>query len=111
MTVPKPQGISIGPSEVPPPVKVTAGPPVKVVEGPALELKEPELDSTGPWVKYIGPATLRIMDGNAWRSAGVKSDKYIEWNYLNNMSVPVKFFTEAELGYLLHRDGRFIKVN
>lgn len=84
---------------------------IRVLENqPPLKLQEPDLDSPGPWIEYTGIATLRIMDEEAWRSAGVNSNKYIEWNYLNHMRVPMSQFTEAELSYLLGRDGRFIKV-
>ncbi len=82
----------------------------KVEEGPAIPLQDAAPDSVGPWVQYNGIATLRIMDANAWHSAGVKSDKYVEWNYLNNKRVPVSHFTDAELAYLIGRDGRFSKV-
>lgn len=85
-------------------------PAVQVEEGPALVLQEPELDSVGPWIQYNGIATLRIMDAQAWHAAGVKSDKYVEWNYLNNRRVPISHFTDAELAYLIGRDGRFSKV-
>ena len=78
--------------------------------GPLLALQD-DLDAAGPWVKYVGPATLRIMDRSAWANAGVHSDQYVEWNYLNNMKVPVKKFDDFELDYLLKRDGRFIKVD
>lgn len=83
----------------------------KVVEGPLLPLQEPQPDARGPWVKYDGIATLRIMDERAWRSAGVDSARYVEWNCLNNMRVPMASFTQAELDYLLRRDGRFVKVD
>lgn len=85
-------------------------PGIKVEEGPALSLQEPHLDSRGPWIQYNGIATLRIMDEKAWRNAGVNSSKYVEWNSLNAMRVPASSFTEAELSYLLGRDGRFSKV-
>lgn len=104
---PKPEPSELAGSEQQPEIQES----IKVEEGPAIELQEPGLDSTGPWVKYNGVATLRIMDRNAWLSAGVDSDKYVEWNFLNNMRVPVSYFTEAELRYLLGRDGRFSKVD
>lgn len=86
-------------------------PGIRVEEASApLTLQEPAPDGRGPWIQYNGIATLRIMDAEAWRSAGVNSTKYIEWNFLNKMRVPVSEFTEAELSYLLGRDGRFSKV-
>lgn len=85
---------------------------VKVEESSEpVKLQEPHPDSRGPWVRYDGVATLRIMDSNAWKQAGIKSEKYVEWNYLNEKKVPVSEFTEQELDYLLRRDGRFSKVD
>lgn len=85
---------------------------VKVEEASApMLLAEPDPDAQGPWVEYRGVGTLRIMDQAAWESAGVKSDKYCEWNYLNQKRLPRKLFNDQELQYLLRVDGRFALVD
>lgn len=64
----------------------------------------------GPWIQYDGIGTVRYLDEAAWKEAGIDSDKYVEWNYLNNKRIPVKNFTDEELQYLLRCDGRFSLV-
>lgn len=84
-------------------------PSVQVVEAPGpMDLQGPIPGATGPWIKYIGVATVRIMDAKAWEEAGVASEKYCEWNYLNNKRLPRSMFTDHELQYLLRVDRRFI---
>lgn len=73
----------------------------------AMELQQPEFGTKGPWIQYNGVATVRILTRNDWAAAGVASDKYCEWNYLNNKRLPRSMFNDQELQYLLRVDGRF----
>ena len=87
-------------SGLPPSVNVvTATTPLKLQNSPPNE--------KGPWIQYNGVATVRVMDAAAWKAAGVESDKYIQWNYLNKKRVPRSIFNDQELQYLLRVDGRF----
>jgi hypothetical protein len=84
---------------------------VKVEEASApMQLEQPAPDWKGPWIRYNGVGTIRIMDPAAWRSAGVQSNKRYEWNYLNQKRIPRSLFTDEELQYLLRVDGRFSLV-
>lgn len=82
---------------------------VETATGPTT-LQQADPTAKGPWIKYNGIATVRYMDAEAWKQAGVDSDKYVEWNYLNHKQVPVSTFTDEELQYLLRCDGRFSLV-
>lgn len=73
---------------------------------PLTDLPDPK-DSAGPWIHYIGVATLRIMDEDAWHNAGVDSKSYHQWNFANKKCIPRSHFTDPELTYLLRVDGRF----
>lgn len=87
-------------------------PPNVVVEEASapMDLKPADPDAKGPWIQYNGVGTVRIMDEKTWRSVGVDSDKYYEWSYLNKKRLPRSLFSDAELQYLLRRDGRFSLV-
>lgn len=80
-----------------------------VTQGP-IQLQPPSPLANGPWIQYNGVATLRYMDENAWRSVGVDSKKYCQWNGLNKMRLPRSMFSDEELQYLLRVDGRFSLV-
>lgn len=75
-----------------------------------LDLVKADPNAEGPWIQYDGIATVRTMTPEAWRECGVKSDKCCEWNYLNKKRLPRSLFNDAELQYLLRRDGRFSLV-
>lgn len=87
-------------------------PPSVVIEEAQqpFKLQQNNPDATAPWIQYNGVGTVRVIDAQAWRDAGVDSDKYCEWNYLNNKRLPRSIFTDAELQYLLRVDGRFSLV-
>lgn len=73
-----------------------------------FELKPTDAESkSGKYIRYTGPALVRIMDEAAWKGAHVDSDRYFEWNYLNHKRIPMEAFTDSELQYLLRIDGRF----
>jgi hypothetical protein len=81
---------------------------VEVSENNApMDLAQPNPEAEGPWIAYNGVGTVRIMDEQAWKAAGVESTKYVEWNYLNKKRIPVSEFNDKELQYLLRVDGRF----
>lgn len=75
-----------------------------------MHLEPPTPDASGPWIKYTGIATVRTINANGWREAGVDSTKKAQWNYLNHMRLPKSMFNEEELNYLLNVDGRFSLV-
>lgn len=77
-----------------------------VTENTPMTLQTGKSDK-GPWIQYNGIGTVRIMDKAAWKEAGVESDKYVQWNYLNHKRVPRSLFNDQELQYLLRVDGRF----
>lgn len=113
---------SPGERETPPPIFAANPPePAPAVE-PRHGLPEPILVETasapmqlqtespgakGPWIKYTGIGTVRVMNAQAWADAGVDSSKYCEWNYLNKKRLPRSRFNDQELQYLLRVDGRF----
>ena len=72
-----------------------------------MNLEQPDPTARGPWIQYNGPATVRVMDAQAWASAKVPSRKRYEWNYLNGKRLPRSMFSDEELQYLLRVDDRF----
>lgn len=88
------------------PPEATEPPSIENASQP-LTLQEGDPNASGPWIQYNGVATVRIMDKASWASAGVDSEKYVQWNYLNNKRVPRSEFSDDELQYLLRIDGRF----
>lgn len=81
---------------------------VQVEEASApMPLQPSDPNAKGPWIQYNGIGTVRIMDEEAWKQAGVASDKYAEWSYLNQKRLPRSMFTDEELQYLLRVDDRF----
>ena len=75
-----------------------------------LNLHAPDYTAKGPWIKYDGVATVRIITMRDWTSAGIEGTQEVQWNYLNHMRLPKSQFTEQELHYLLEVDGRFSLV-
>ena len=74
----------------------------------AFEMDTTKRESkTGRYIKYSGPALVRIMDAESWNAANVKSERYFEWNFLNHKKIPIEAFSDEELYYLLRVDGRF----
>lgn len=82
---------------------------VEEVNAPT-ELALPDPLAKGPWIQYNGVGTLRYLDEAAWKEAGIDSDLYVEWNYLNHKRIPVSKFSDQQLQYLLRCDGRFSVV-
>ena len=62
------------------------------------------------YVKYIGPATSRVLSEEDWETVGAKGQKAVEWNFANQFKVPVGKFSENALNYLKDGDDRFIVV-
>lgn len=87
-------------------------PTVEVVEATTpmqLDTTKRE-DPKGRYIKYNGVGTVRQMTPADWKAAGVESDKTVEWNSFNHKRIPLSYFTDAELQYLLRVDGRFAVV-
>lgn len=82
---------------------------VEEVSAPT-QLQQGDPLARGPWIQYDGVATVRVLGPDDWKNAGVKSNKYYEWNYLNSKRIPVSHFSDEELQYLLRCDGRFSVV-
>lgn len=61
-------------------------------------------------VRYIGPASRRILTEEDWTNVGAKGQKEVEWNFQNEFRVPVSKFSENALDYLEMTDDRFIVV-
>lgn len=72
-----------------------------------MNLVRPDPKATGPWIKYNGIATVRILCDLDWQALGIDSSLYCEWNYLNEMKLPKSMFNDEQLDYLLNKDGRF----
>lgn len=83
---------------------------VETVSAP-MNLVPPDPNATGPWIEYTGIATVRILCDVDWRTLGINSDLYCEWNYLNKMRLPKSMFSDEQLNYLLNQDGRFQLVD
>lgn len=79
----------------------------EVIAATPMRLELPDPNAKGPWIQYNGPATVRIMTPQDWAAAGVVSNKYAEWNYLNSKRLPRSLFSDEELQYLLRVDDRF----
>ena len=60
-------------------------------------------------VRYIGPASRRILTEDDWANVGAKGQKEVEWNFQNEFRVPISKFSENALNYL-DSDDRFIVV-
>lgn len=63
--------------------------------------------ANGQYIQYNGVGTVRIMGPAEWKAAGVDSNDYFEWNYLNHKRIPRSAFTDEQLQYLLRIDDRF----
>ncbi len=72
-----------------------------------MNLVPPDPNASGPWVKYNGIATVRILCALDWQNLKIDSNLYCEWNYLNEMKLPKSMFNDEQLDYLLNKDGRF----
>lgn len=83
--------------------------PFPVIENAStpMVLDLPEPDAKGPWIEYIGVATVRRIDEKGWAACGVNSKNKYQWNYLNQKRLPKSKFSKEELHYLLSIDGRF----
>ena len=82
---------------------------VETISSP-MNLVPPDPKAKGPWIVYNGVATVRILNKLDWKTQGIDSDLYCEWNYLNKMRLPKSIFNDAQLNYLLNTDGRFTLV-
>jgi hypothetical protein len=62
----------------------------------------------GPQVKYIGPATRRVLTPEDWERVGVDDTEHetYEWNLKNAKMIPRDQFSEKQLAYL-RTDDRF----
>jgi hypothetical protein len=87
--------------------------PVQIIENAdsLMELTPPDPNATGPWVEYIGVATVRILNKADWSSLGIDSDLVCQWNFLNRKRLPKSLFNDAQLHYMLKVDGRFQLVD
>lgn len=79
----------------------------EVTASAPMDLARVDPNAKGPWIQYNGQATVRIITPHDWKQAGVDSNKYCEWNYLNSKRLPRSMFSDEELQYLLRVDGRF----
>jgi len=61
----------------------------------------------GPFVKYVGDASHRIIKASDWKTLGIKlkDDKAThEWNVKNDKIIPFTEFSDEQLDYLLIDD-------
>lgn len=100
-----------GTEEPTPPPVVAPTPVFNVVEANTpMSLDQPDPLAQGPWIEYLGIATVRILTPQDWSNQGIDSDLHVQWNYLNQKRLPKSIFSEAQLRYLLNADGRFREV-
>lgn len=61
----------------------------------------------GPFVKYVGAASHRIIRASEWKSLGIdlkSKDATHEWNHKNDYLIESDQFSDAQLDYLLIDD-------
>jgi hypothetical protein len=63
----------------------------------------------GPQIKYVGPATRRVLTPEDWERVGVDDTdhKRYEWNLKNAKMIPRSEFSDKQLDYL-RLDDRFV---
>lgn len=66
-----------------------------------------QVDPEGKYIKYIGPALIRVMDQASWKAGGVDCETEYQWNSFNHKRLPMSAFNDAQLQYLLRVDDRF----
>lgn len=62
---------------------------------------------TGPFVKYVGQASVRTINPSEWKSLGISlTDDSVTsaWNIKNDFLIPVNEFSDEQLDYLLVDD-------
>lgn len=68
-------------------------------------------NAKGPFIKYMGYATLRVITPSEWKDVGIHDMGRKEWNTLNKFKVPKSELTESAIDYCLKTDGRFELVD
>jgi hypothetical protein len=68
--------------------------------------RAPKKQAKGPFVKYVGDASHRIIRPPQWRSLGidVKDDTTHVWSVQNDKLIPSEQFSDEQLDYLLIDD-------
>jgi hypothetical protein len=61
-------------------------------------------ERTGPFVKYVGNASHRVIRESDWGQLGIKDGKEVVWEPKNDYMVESKKFSEEQLDYLLIDD-------
>lgn len=86
---------------------------VTVENTPAVLDTTKRTSAKGQYIQYNGVGTVRVMGPDEWAAAGVESDDYFEWNYLNDKRIPRESFSDQQLQYLLRIDDRFelVEIN
>jgi hypothetical protein len=87
-------------------------PSVRVEHAEAPMVLQPEKkNSKGPWIKYNGVATVRVMGPKEWAEQGIVCSETYEWSYMNKKRLPRSLFNDEQLQYMLRVDGRFSLVD
>lgn len=68
-----------------------------------------EENPKGDGLKYVGPASTRVITKQQWNSAGVKGQETVTWNRDNNFTVKKSSLSKDALEKL-SRDPGFISV-
>lgn len=74
---------------------------------PGVRVRKTEVNNPkGPFVKYVGDATQRIITPAHWgqRHPDLTSETTHVWDMKNKFAIPVSEFSEGQLDYLLIDD-------
>lgn len=66
---------------------------------------EPSVEPGKGYVRYIGRATRRIIDSDAWAGEGAANHPTTEWNFQNGFRLPVSDFSKEALAYFAKDNG------
>src|SRR6516164_2008941 len=91
-------------AEAKPATEVEPGTNMPVKPPGDVRRRAPKALPQGPFVKYVGDASHRIIRPPQWRALGVqtkKADATHVWSVANNKMLPVAEFSDEQLDYLL----------
>lgn len=73
----------------------------------AAKAEDQKAESAGKYVRYTGPADVRVIEARHFKSAGVDNqDSKVEWNIENGRKIPVSSLSPEALALVLE-DSNF----